>query len=430
MPRRKSTHVDDPLAVGRRLREARERAGLSQRALAFEGCSAAYVSRVESGDRIPSLAVLRELAARLNVSQSWLAVGKEDTTSSTMRDAEIALRLDETEQAEKLFSQALEISDDADSRSLALEGLAQVALRTGDPRRAVTFAGEALATGGWQPEERPTLAETIARAYANLGELPPAIAVLRRCVSHFQDDVVQFVRFSALLGAALTDAGNFAEADSVIGGALARGRAIADPYMQARLYWSQSRLLLEAGRSDAAEEHAERTLEILRATEDGYAIGHILQTLAQINTDLGRAEDALEFLQEGWPMIAAHATPIEKAQFKIEEARALAALGETDRAGALAIELNQSIGSIEPTDSGRAYALLGGIFATVGDRARAREVLELAVELLEQQPPSRYLVGAYKQLAAVLKEEGQPEMALQVLERAIGVQERVGRPLA
>lgn len=430
MARKKSTHVDNPAAVGRRLREARERARLSQRALAFEGCSAAYVSRVESGDRIPSPAVLRELATRLKVSESWLAIGKEDTASTTLRDAEIALRLDETESAETLFSQALEVSDDDASRSLALEGLAQVALRTGDPRRAVELAEESLSAVGKQPEMNPTLAETIARAYANLGELPPAIAVLRRCVEYYENDVVQFVRFSALLGAALTDAGNFAEADSVIGDALARGREIADPYIQARLYWSRSRLLLEAGRSDAAEEYARRTLEILRATEDGYAIGHILQTLAQITTDLGRSEEALKLLDEGWPMIAAFATPIEKAQFKIEEARALAALGETERAGALAMELNQTIGAIEPTDAGRAYALLGEIFATIGDAARAREVLELAVEILELQPPSRYLVGTYTQLAAVLKQQGEPELALEVLERAMRLQQRVGRSLA
>lgn len=430
MPRQKSTHVDDPIAVGRRLREARERAGLSQRALAFAGCSAAYVSRVESGDRVPSPAVLQELAARLNVSETWLAGGKEDTTSTTLRDAEIALRLDETDVAEKLFSQALEASNDDKSRSLAFEGLAQIALRSGDPRRAVELAEEALATGGKQPEEHPTLAETLARAYATLGELPPAIAVLRKCVTYYEDDVLQFVRFSALLGAALTDAGNFAEADSVIGDALAHGREIADPYVQARLYWSRSRLLLEAGRSDAAEQYALRTLEILRATEDGYAIGHILQTLAQINTDLGRGEDALKLLQEGWPMIAAFATPIEKAQYRIEEARALAAIGEAERAGALAMELTQILGAIEPTDSGRTYALLGETFAAIGDSARAREVLELAVELLERQPPSRYLIGAYKQLATVLKEQGEPEMALHILERAMGIQERVGRSLA
>lgn len=422
--------MDDPIALGRRLREARERAGLSQRALAFEGCSAAYVSRVEKGDRIPSPTVIRDLAVRLNVSESWLTGGKEDTTTATLREAEIALRLDETASAEHLFSQALETSGDEPSRSLALEGLAQVALRNGEPRRAVDLAEEALASAGKQPQENATLAETIARSYAALGELPPAIAVLRNCVSHYEEDVVQFVRFSALLGAALTDAGNFAEADSVIGGALARGREIADPYVQARLYWSRSRVLLEAGRSDAAEQYAQRTLEILRTTEDGYAIGHILQTLAQINTDLGRSEEALELLREGWPMIAAFATPIDKAQFKIEEARALAALGDAERAGALAIEVTQTLGEIEPTDSGRAYALLGEIFATIGDGARAREVLELAVDFLERQPPSRYLVAAFKQLAALLREQGQPERALDVLERAMDIQERVGRPLA
>lgn len=429
MSRKKSTHVDDPVAVGQRLREARERAGLSQRALAFDGCSAAYISRVESGGRIPSPTVLRELADRLSVSESWLARGKEDATSTTLRDAEIALRLDETETAETLFSEALAASDDDGSRALALEGLAQIALRRGDPRRAVELAEEALSASGGKAEEHPSLAETLARGYATLGELPPAIAVLRNCVSHYEDDVLQFVRFSALLGAALTDAGNFAEADSVIGNALARGREIADPYVQARLYWSRSRLLLEAGRSDAAEEYARRTLEILRATEDGYAIGHILQTLAQITTDLGRSDEALELLHEGWPMIAAFATPVEKAQFKIEEARALAAIGETERAAALAVELTQALGSMEPTDSGRTYALLGAIFATVGDGARAREVLELAVEILEQQPPSRYLMKAYKDLGTVLKEQGDAEEALRVWERAFDVQERAGRPL-
>jgi len=61
MPRQKSTHVDDPKAVGERLKRARVAAGMSQRQLAFPGCSPAYISRVESGDRIPSLQILREL---------------------------------------------------------------------------------------------------------------------------------------------------------------------------------------------------------------------------------------------------------------------------------------------------------------------------------------------------------------------------------
>jgi tetratricopeptide (TPR) repeat protein len=73
---------------------------------------------------------------------------------------------------------------------------------------------------------------------------------------------------------------------------------------------------------------------------------------------------------------------------------------------------------------------LGGIFADLGEDARARELLELAVDLLERQAPSRYLVQAYKRLATLLKEQGDKDGALGVLERALGIQEQVGRPLA
>src|SRR5215213_3318193 len=77
MPRQKSTHVDNPAAVGGRLKLAREKAGLSQRQLSFPGCSPAYISRIESGDRIPSLQLLRELGRRLSVSEDYLATGSE-----------------------------------------------------------------------------------------------------------------------------------------------------------------------------------------------------------------------------------------------------------------------------------------------------------------------------------------------------------------
>src|SRR6186713_713953 len=71
------SHVDDPVAVGRRLKDARLAAGLSQRQLSFPGCSAAYISRLEAGDRVPSLQLLRKLAAKLNADEQYLATGVE-----------------------------------------------------------------------------------------------------------------------------------------------------------------------------------------------------------------------------------------------------------------------------------------------------------------------------------------------------------------
>jgi transcriptional regulator with XRE-family HTH domain len=108
-------HYDDPVAVGRRLHEAREAARLSQRELAFAGCSAAYISRIERGERIPSLQVLRELARRIGVTETRLAYGRERL------DADVARWVREAE--------AAEAEDDGSARVRAYAGLAKAASR-------------------------------------------------------------------------------------------------------------------------------------------------------------------------------------------------------------------------------------------------------------------------------------------------------------
>jgi transcriptional regulator with XRE-family HTH domain len=93
LKRRRTPHYDDPVAVGQRLHTAREGAGISQRELAFPGCSAAYISRIERGERIPSLQVMRELARRIGISEATLAYGKEPMdrgVSQAVRDVEAA----------------------------------------------------------------------------------------------------------------------------------------------------------------------------------------------------------------------------------------------------------------------------------------------------------------------------------------------------
>jgi transcriptional regulator with XRE-family HTH domain len=75
--RARTPHYDDPAAVGARVREARLAAHLSQRELSFPGCSSAYISRIERGERIPSLQVMREIARRAGVSEQVLAFGAD-----------------------------------------------------------------------------------------------------------------------------------------------------------------------------------------------------------------------------------------------------------------------------------------------------------------------------------------------------------------
>ena len=68
----------EALAFGERLRAARKRRGLSQRQLALAagpGLSSAYISRLESGYRAPSLNAIEKLAAGLDLDPAFLRTG-------------------------------------------------------------------------------------------------------------------------------------------------------------------------------------------------------------------------------------------------------------------------------------------------------------------------------------------------------------------
>ena len=71
-------HIPDPAGFRKRLIAARRRAGLSQREVAIPGCSAVYASRIETGQRAPSMQVIQGLADHYGVSAHWLLTGKDD----------------------------------------------------------------------------------------------------------------------------------------------------------------------------------------------------------------------------------------------------------------------------------------------------------------------------------------------------------------
>jgi transcriptional regulator with XRE-family HTH domain len=71
--------------IGARLREARLRAGLSQRELSCPGVSYAYISRIEAGQRTPSVKALRKLAPKLGVSVGWLETGGDEPAEELAR---------------------------------------------------------------------------------------------------------------------------------------------------------------------------------------------------------------------------------------------------------------------------------------------------------------------------------------------------------
>jgi tetratricopeptide (TPR) repeat protein len=422
-------HVDDAHEVGRRLREARVNAGLSQRQLAFPGCSAAYISRLEAGDRVPSLQLLRKLAAKLRVDESFLATGSvsERTRPAALTEADVALRFGDTETAAALYDQVLSRAGDVRTRALALLGIGRIALDRGDTRGAIAALEDALELDGDVELAHPGLVETLGRAYATAGELESAVGLFERALGQAteSEDLVARSRFAVLLANALIDCGRFGRAEELLGGVLADLGDASDPAARARLYWSQSRLHAVKGNHDAAARYARRTLELLELTEDTVHVAHAHQLLAFIELERGRPAEALDLLRRGRGLLGTSAGAIEQAQFRLEEARALAALGDLERARDEAMAVAGLLADADPHDAGRSYALLARIFADVGEVERARELYELAAELLENEA-NPYLADVYEQLGRLLEREGRTQEALEYLKRALSARQRAG----
>ena len=428
MPRQKSTHVDSPRAVGERLKSAREKAGLSQRQLSFPGCSPAYISRIESGDRIPSLQLLRELGRRLGVTEDYLATGSAfgGDRGGALVEAEVALRLNELEEAERLYTSLLDGTSEA-LRAEGLAGLGHVAFRRGEPRTAIPLFEQALAAFGAGEVNHPDLADSLGRSYAMVGELESAIGIFERYreTAAQRQDAFQTIQFSVLLAHALIDSGNLGRAEELLGGALALGRGFESPSVRAQLYWSQSRLHAERGDPATAARFARSALEILRLTEDTYRTARAHQLLAHLELDRGNAQEALDLLEEGWSLLEASGNGLERAQYRLEEARALARLGRSEEAAALAMQISGLIADAHPEDAARSYSVLAGVFEDLGDRSRARELYELAAELLEPRNPNRFLIDVYSHLADIAESEGRREEAYELMKKAVGMQKEV-----
>jgi tetratricopeptide (TPR) repeat protein len=427
MPRRPSNHVDDPIAVGQRLRQAREAAGLTQRELSFEGCTAAYVSRIEAGARVPSLQILHEFAKRLGVTPEYLATGRPagEDVSSELLEAEVALQLGDEDRAAQLYEAARADADSPGALARVQLGLGRLALRRDEIEQGIDLLEQAVLSGELAPGDASAAANALGRGYVMQSRYDEAFAIFERFLDEARSRGDRFdeVRFSVLLANSYIDHGDYGRAHATLGEVLEFARETVDPLLRASLYWSQSRALLSQGEPDRAAEYARMALATLRASEQTLEAARVLQLLAFIENDRGNPAAALELIDEGEPIVAAAGQTTDAAMFTIERARALSALGETDEAAELLLGIGPRLNAAAPKDAARAYSAVADIFRKQGDTARALELYELAVE---QAPvPDRHVVAALTAMAEIHEEQGNGDLALELLKRALAVRSGV-----
>jgi len=341
-----------------------------------------------------------------------------------LADAELALRLDDLERAAALYERALRTTVDDATRAEALAGIGRLAFRQGDLHGAIAALEESLALA---PDAAVANVETLGRAHAVAGQLAEAERVFRRAAeaARARGDGRDALRFTLMLVNTLVDGARFGRAQELLGAALGQA-ADADGSLGATLTWTQARLHAQQGNFETAARYARRTIELLEGTEDVYRLARAHHPLGFVELELGNYADALAALRRGRELLGEAGNPLERAQFLVEEARAVALLGEPEEAAAVAMGACPVLAADAPHDAARAYAVIAGVFLERGDVARARELYELAADLLEQGE-NPYLPEVLEGLAHTYELEGRTQEALDLLKRSVAARRRTRR---
>ncbi len=405
------------------MRDARVAAGVSQRQLAGDSCTTAYISRIEAGARVPSYQLLLRFAERLGTTAEFLATGQLDQgVSSEFLEAEMALRLGDYEKASELYEGALERGATATAVAQAQLGLGRLELKRGEMSAGIDLLERALGSNALPPGDASAAADALGRGYAAEGRFDEAIALFSRVLAQAREagDQLDEVLFAVLLANTYTDQGQLAHAQSTLAEIIDLARQTVDPLLRASLYWSQSRVYSSQRQPDRAAEYAALTVATLKASDQTLGAARALALQALIENDRGNPELALELVDEGEPVVAAVGEPTDRALFTIERARALAALGRPEEAVDLLLAIAPQLRETSPANACRAFAAAADILRSEGENDRALELYELAVETAPAL--NRHVADALRAMAEIHEARGEAQKALELLKQALAAQ--------
>lgn len=415
--------------IGQRIRRLRLELGLSQRALSEPGVSYAYISRIESGTREPSVKAIRKIARKLGVSPDYLETGVDlqpaEERELRLADAELRLRLGEQDahEAEETLGSVLreaQEAGDADLASRAHVATGLHAAHSGRHGEAIEHLDAALASPVVSPLSHPRVYTALGDCYRFVGRPDEAATVLRRALDEIQErapeDQAARIRFASKLSEALSDLGEFEQARRVLEEVATPWRA-TDPYSQIRVLWSLARLAAMEGRPRVALRQLRRAITLLETTEDSLQLARAHLLCADILLFNGEVDPAAPHLEAADRLFELGADQRDLGSVRAQQAHYAARKHDAASAIRLAREALDLLKE-DPADQATAWLALGLAHGEEGEVDEADAAFRTAVDQLEASNLLRDAYRTCREWTTMLRASGRTKQALDVAERA------------
>jgi transcriptional regulator with XRE-family HTH domain len=412
--------------IGQRIRRLRLERGLSQRQLSAPGISYAYLSRIEAGQRTPSLKAIRILARKLGVSPELIETGARVPFAAErelrLADAELELRLDrDLDRAEEVFRAEAERDDEPALEARASAGLGLLASMRGDNAETIRQLEAATSSGYFPPETRPDLYRALGVAYSAVGASNRALALFRDCLEELGEraphDATLRVRFGVYLASAYSAVGDVAQARRTLTEASEHADEAASSEVRINLYWALARDAWMQADSEGALAHMRRAIGLLESSEDSYnlALAHLLS--AQMMSLDGRGEEADRHLEHAERLLVLRGDSSDLGLLRAEQAKRAAVTGRPDDALVLAEEARRLVGE-DARYLGAALHALGAAHRSAGAPAEAEECYAQALEVLGARRQWREAAQTAREWAFLVREQGRADEAFELMDRA------------
>jgi tetratricopeptide (TPR) repeat protein len=421
-PRRVVVVDDSALAqrIGRRLREARQRRGISQRELAGDRFTGQYVSMLERGAVKPSMAALNYLSERLGVAARDLLDPPVQIWSRV--EADLKLASGSVTEAADLYSDLAGAAPSPPARAEALLGLAEALCRLDRGTDAVAPAAEAveLFQSAGRDIDAAWATYWLASAQYQSDNSPEARALLDGLLQRVRNGLDVEPGFKLRLLTAIASVigwmgdhqaalSYLEEGKQLIGGLDTRARA-------AYLY-SLAQNYKNAGDLEAAATAGLRSLALYAEIGSELEVGVLYNHLALTYLRLGNVARAREYAHQA----AETASRLDdrRAQAWVRETQAEIALDSGDHAEAIAMaEAVSASPDASPETKLSALITAARAHRTTGVMEQAKRCYEAAAELARASSPTRrrQVLAEYADFAGSL---GEDKLAIELYRDAV-----------
>jgi tetratricopeptide (TPR) repeat protein len=421
----------DKRDLGRRIRNARIAAGLTQTDLAGEDVTSGYISRIEDGQRRPDFALLGRLAARMRTTLEDLL----DEAASPAR-LELLVALDHAELALAGGDPGKALAEaDRLAAEIGPQGAGDLLRRcqviragaleaVGELNQAIIQLEDLCASPTPTPDWLQCLI-ALSRCHRETGDLDRAIAVGEDAQAEIAelglDGLAESIQLSVTVASAYMFRGDLDVAMRLCLRAIELADAVQSPIARASAYWNASLIESRKGANQRALDLARKALTYFEIGEDGRNLarlrGHVADMLLELDppdargalTTLTRALQELEW---------SSASAVDRASHLQTRARAHLLTGENSEA---LHDIRESL-DLVPDDAtferAYGYSILGQVEMSSGNVETARQAFLTAVHLLSAVGADREAAQLWLDLGVRLKELGEPEAALDAFQRA------------